>query len=191
MNKEVEDAIINVKEEIKRVNKINHLTGTYITIDYLEILLNYIQEIETKNRLIKQESEAYAESMIRLDKKVKELEEDNNWYNEETIALNNRIMDLEEKLTRYENELDLDYVDNNFIEKKAVQESIHKERELAEAQTTYEVNEMWKQKIQDKVNMLKDEITSFYEEEQELGRYDTARLEMLETIEEKLLNEEE
>ena len=44
MNKEEKEAIEKIKEELKRVHKINHLTGTYIPIDMLEILLNLIQK---------------------------------------------------------------------------------------------------------------------------------------------------
>lgn len=41
----------------------------------------------------------------------------------------------------------------NYIKK--LEESIHKERISAEAQTTYEVNEMWKKKIENKIGELK------------------------------------
>lgn len=43
----------------------------------------------------------------------------------------------------------------NYI--KELEESMHKERELAEAQTTYEVNEMWKEKIENKIEEVNND----------------------------------
>lgn len=45
-SEEEKEAVEKIKEELKRVHKINHLTGTYILIDMLEILLNLIQKQE-------------------------------------------------------------------------------------------------------------------------------------------------
>ena len=43
-SEEEKEIIEQVKEELKRVHKINHLSGTYVPIDYLEIMLNLIQK---------------------------------------------------------------------------------------------------------------------------------------------------
>lgn len=123
-----------------------------------------------------------------LDKKNKEIEKLKSHNKDLLRKLRNRIKEVN-KLNKYRCYKKEFKNLNKKIEE--LKESIHKERVLAEAQTTYEVNEMWKQKIIDKINMLEEEITSFYAEEQELGRYDTVRLEILETVEEQLLKGED
>lgn len=45
-----------------------------------------------------------------------------------------------------------------------LREEIHIERELAEALITYDMNEMWKQKIQDKIIERKFELQQEYKE---------------------------
>lgn len=42
----------------------------------------------------------------------------------------------------------------NYIQE--LEESIYKERELAEAQTTYDINEIWKEKIENRIGELKE-----------------------------------
>ena len=54
----IEEDIKKLEEEIKRVNKINNLTGTYVPIDMLEhILSDYKRVLEINEVLLKENEE--------------------------------------------------------------------------------------------------------------------------------------
>ena len=109
MKNSIEEDIKKLEEEIKRVNKINNLTGTYVPIDMLEhilsdykrvlkinkVLLKENKELKIKNNAIKRESEAYAEHMIRLDNELN-LEKEKSKY--EWIRQNCLSQELVNKL---------------------------------------------------------------------------------------------
>ena len=59
-SEEEKEIIEQVKEELKRVHKINHLSGTYVPIDYLEIMLNLIQK---QSKII----DKMAEEILKID----------------------------------------------------------------------------------------------------------------------------
>lgn len=84
----------------------------------------------------------------------------------DVVTILNYIQKLEEDNKRLKDKcLDMatgkEYAENETI--KELQELIHHERISAEAQTTYEVNKTWKEKIEEKIEELKYNRNIYYE----------------------------
>ncbi len=57
----IEEDIKKLEEEIKRVNKINNLTGTYVPIDMLEHILSDYKRVLEINEVLQKENEELKE----------------------------------------------------------------------------------------------------------------------------------
>lgn len=55
-----------------------------------------------------------------IEKQQKEIEEKNIAINKQSITISKQLQEIE----RFNNEMDLDYVDNNFVSKKKIQDKI-------------------------------------------------------------------
>lgn len=120
-----------------------------------------------------EEAKAYFEELIKgYEQNLKEIE-DFDEYEEEQKFIKRRVSKLKILL--------------NYIQE--LEESIHKERISAEAQTTYEVNKIWKEKIESKI----EEVESVLDmcKDQKVAKYKIRLIEEEIIDLQELLNEEE
>lgn len=99
MGNSIEEDIKKLEEEVKRVNKINNLTGTYVPIHMLESFLSdykrVLKEDEEKTTILL----AGAEKVKQLEKENRKLKEDRNNNNEMVALARNEVLNY---MTGYE-----------------------------------------------------------------------------------------
>lgn len=120
-----------------------------------------------------EEAKEYFEELIKgYEQNLKEIE-DFDEYEEEQKFIKRRVSKLKILL--------------NYIQE--LEELIHKERISAEAQTTYEVNKIWKEKIENKL----EEVESVLDmcKDQKVAKYKIRMLEEEIIDLQELLNKEE
>lgn len=131
-NKTSDKNVANIEELIKEYKTYNDLDGIQDLQPYIRALQNILADYTRQ----KQINEEHRKLNGELRERVKELEEKNkhlsNTSDYETISLectnleeqleiaNDRIKELEEELEEFNKQLDLDYVDENFIPKQVV-----------------------------------------------------------------------
>lgn len=62
----IEEDIKKLEEEVKRVNKINNLTGTYVPIHMLESFLSDYKRVLKENELLRQQNISYKNNIHEL-----------------------------------------------------------------------------------------------------------------------------
>ena len=131
-NKTSDKNVADIEELIQEYKTYNDLDGIQDLQPYIRALQNILANYTRQ----KQINEEHRKLNGELRERVKELEEKNkhlsNTSDYETISLectnleeqleiaNDRIKELEEELEEFNKQLDLDYVDENFIPKQVV-----------------------------------------------------------------------